>query len=309
MTVPAFLRFLPSPIVKAISSCILAVNTAICGTVLLLLAVVKLVIPVNAVRRRIDPLLNGIAEQWIANNDLWIEGAQRVKWDIRGAEQLRRDGWYLVESNHQTWVDIFVLQKALSRRIPLMKFFVKQQLIFVPLIGLAWWALDYPFMRRYPAKYLEEHPEKRGEDLARIRKSCEKFSLVPTSVGSFLEGTRFTPEKHAAEQSPYRHLLRPRSGGIALALEAMGERFQALLDVTLFYPGGIPTFGDILGGKLREVVVVIRELPIPRALIGGDYTSDPEFRARVQAWVHQLWSEKDRLLDELAAGFAQTASS
>jgi 1-acyl-sn-glycerol-3-phosphate acyltransferase len=301
------LAFLPWPAVWAVSFVLLAINTAICAAVLLLLAVVKLILPVNAVRRWIDPLLNAIAELWIANNGIWIGLAQRVDLRIRGSEGLRCDGWYLVEANHQSWVDIFVLQKVLSHRIPMLKFFLKQELIWVPLIGLAWWALDFPFMRRYSNEYLEAHPEKRGTDVARIRKSCEKFSLIPTSVMNFLEGTRFTNAKHAAEQSPFRHLLRPRAGGIALALNAMGERFQSLLDVTLFYPGSAPSFADLLGGRLREVVVVIRELPLPGNLLGGDYASDPEYRSRVQAWVHELWSEKDRLLDQLALEFAQPA--
>lgn len=303
----AALAFLPAPVLRAVSFLLLALNTAICATVLLSLAVIKLVVPVNAVRRRIDPLLHTVAEQWIANNGIWIGLAQQVDWRVRGAEGLCCDEWYLVESNHQSWVDIFVLQKVLSRRIPMLKFFLKQQLIWVPLIGLAWWALDFPFMRRHSREYLAAHPEKRGADLARIRKSCEKFSLIPTSVMNFLEGKRFTRARHAEEQSPFRHLLRPKAGGIALALNAMGERFHSLLDVTLFYPGGAPSFGELLGGKLREVVVVIRELPIPGNLLGGDYASDPEFRSRVQSWVQELWSEKDRLLDQLASELAPPA--
>ncbi len=301
------LAFLPSPLLLAVSFSLLALNTILCGTVLLAFAVLKVVLPLNAVRRRIDPVLNGLTELWITNNSVWINLAQNVEWHVSGTDGLHRDGWYLVEANHQSWVDIFVLQRVLSRRIRLLKFFLKRELIWVPLVGLVWWALDFPFMRRYSSEYLEAHPEKRGEDLARIRKSCQKFSLVPTSVMNFLEGTRLTAAKHAAEKSPYRHLLRPRAGGIALALNAMGERFQALVDVTLFYPGGAPTFADLLGGKLHEVVVVIRELAIPPNLLGGDYASDPEYRSRVQAWVHDLWTEKDRLLEQLACEFAQPA--
>ncbi len=295
------LALLPVPVRQAISLLALALNTAACGTVLLLFAVVKLVVPVNAVRRRIDPLLNGLARWWIANNGTWIALVQDVDWRVTGADGLRRDDWYLVESNHQSWVDIFVLQKVLSPRIPMLKFFLKHQLIWVPFAGLAWWALDFPFMRRYSREYLAAHPEKRRADLERIRKSCRKFSLVPTAVMNFLEGTRFTVPKHAGEPSPFRHLLPPKAGGIALALDAMGERFHSLLDVTLFYPGRVPSFADLLGGRVQQVVVVIRERPIPADLLGCDYASDPEFRLRVQSWVQELWSEKDRLLEELAS--------
>ncbi len=295
------LAFLPAPLRWTVSFFSLAVNTGICAAALLSLAVIKLVIPVDAVRRRVDPWLHRIAELWISNNNVWIDLVQQIDFTVRGDDGLRPDGWYLVEANHQSWTDVFMLQRVLSRRIPMLKFFLKQQLIWVPLIGLAWWALDFPFMRRHSSAYLAAHPEKRGKDLERIRKSCEKFSLVPTSVMNFLEGTRFTAAKHEADGAQFRHLLRPKTAGIALALNAMGERFQSLLDVTLFYPGGAPSFGDLLAGRVRKVVMVIRELPIPPALLGGDYASDPEYRARAQGWVNGLWTEKDRLLDQLAA--------
>lgn len=295
------LHFLPAFIRGSIASILLMVNTGICGSVLLLFAVVKLLIPIDAVRKRIDPVLNWIAEQWMENNHLWEALTQRIRWKITGAADLRRRGWYLVEANHQSWADIFVLQRVLTRRIPMLKFFLKRQLIWVPVIGVAWWALDFPFMRRYSEEYLQKHPEKRGKDLETIRASCERFSLVPTSVMNFLEGTRFTAEKHAAQQSPYRRLLRPKAGGIALALSAMGEAFHSLLDVTIYYPGGIPTFWDYLCGRLSDVVVHVRELPIPRDLFNGDYTNDPVFRRRVQEWVGELWSEKEGLLDAMAA--------
>lgn len=294
------LHFLPAFLRGSIASLLLVINTGVCGSVLLVFALVKLLVPIDAVRKRVDPILNWIAQQWIANNHVWEALTQRVSWKISGVQDLRRRGWYLIEANHQSWADIFVLQRALNRRVPLLKFFLKRELIYVPIIGVAWWALDFPFMRRYSEEYLEKHPEKRGKDLETIRASCAKFTLIPTSVMNFLEGTRFTPEKHAAQQSPYRHLLRPKAGGIALALNAMGEAFHSLLDVTIYYPGGIPTFWDYLCGRLGEVVVNVRELPIPRDLFHGDYTNDPTFRRRVQEWVTALWEEKDRMIDAMS---------
>lgn len=224
---------------------------------------------------------------------------RNVKWRIEGVEQLRIDGWYLVVANHQSWADVFVLQKALSGRIPPLKFPLKRQLIWVPFAGFVWWALDFPFMSRHSEEFLLEHPERRGEDLDAIRKACEKFRLIPTSLANFLEGTRFTPEKHDQQGSEYRHLLRPRAGGVALALDSMGEQFEALLDVTIFYPGGAPTFFEFLSGRTEQVIVLVKERPIPREVIGCDYTSDSDYRERIHDWVNGLWSEKDQTLEEL----------
>ncbi len=276
----------------------LALNTIFGVGVLLPLALVKFIIPADAVRKRIDPLLNAVAERWIANNAVLLRGAQ---WDVQGLDDLTRDRWYLVVANHQSWADIFVLQHLLTGRIPLLKFFLKQVLFWVPLIGLAWWALDFPFMKRHSQKFLRAHPERRDEDLAAIRRACAKFSLIPTTVMTFVEGTRFTEEKRTAQESPFRHLLVPKAGGLALALDAMGERFHSLLDVTIFYPDGAPSFFDLLAGRMKRVVVRVRERPIPANLLGRDYANDPEYRARVRAWVDQIWREKDATLDALGS--------
>ncbi len=213
----------------------------------------------------------------------------------QGLEGLRRKGWYLVSSNHQSWVDILVLQKVFHRRVPFLKFFLKRQLLYVPVMGLAWWALDFPFMRRRSGS--------RTRDLATARQACEKFRQIPTSVMNFLEGTRFSAAKRDAQGSPYRHLLKPKVGGLATALSAMGERFDALLDVTIVYPHGVPTFWDLLSGKLWAVVVRVRERAIPVELLAGDYEGDPVFRARMQAYVHDLWTEKDRHIEALLGDF------
>jgi 1-acyl-sn-glycerol-3-phosphate acyltransferase len=224
---------------------------------------------------------------------------QRTHWDVQGIEGLDPHGWYLVNSNHQCAADIFVLQHLLNRRIPLLKFFIKQQLIWMPVMGLAWWALDFPFMRRHSPTYLKKHPEMRERDQEATRRACAKFALIPTSVTNFMEGTRLTPAKHARQQSPYRHLLKPKAGGVALALNAMGDKFQALLDVTIVYPDGIPGFWSFLCGRMRRVIVRVRSVPIPNELLHGDYGQDPEFREAFSAWVQQLWRDKDAQMDAL----------
>lgn len=168
-------------------------------------------------------------------------------------------------------------------------------------MGLAWWALDFPFMRRHSEDYLRKHPQMRGKDQETTRKACAKFSLIPTSVMSFLEGTRFTPAKHAAQKSPYTHLLKPKVGGMALALNAMGDKFQAILDVTIVYPDGVPSFGQFLGGSMHRVTVRVRSLPIPEHLLQGDYAQDAAFREAFTAWVQQLWRDKDAQISELLA--------
>jgi 1-acyl-sn-glycerol-3-phosphate acyltransferase len=292
--------FVPRVARGVVAAALLGMNTLFWCALLFVFALVKLVIPARAVRAAIDRVLNAIATRWIAGNSAWMRLTQRTQWDVAGLDGLAYRGWYMVNCNHQSWVDILVLQHVLNRRIPMLKFFLKQQLIYVPIIGLAWWALDFPFMRRHSDAYLKRHPEKRFDDIEATRRACEKFALVPTSVMNFAEGTRFTPVKHRSQRSPYRHLLKPKAGALALALGVLGEKFDSLLDVTIVYPEGVPTFWQFLCGDVRRVVVRAQSISIPLELRNGDYARDPKYRKTFQRWLQALWHEKDSQIAALA---------
>ncbi len=271
---------------------LLALNIVLHVVPLLVLAVVKVIMPLSVVRRSLSRILVLIAESWIGVNNLLFELFTRIRWQIEGLAGLRRDGNYLVLCNHQSWVDIAVLQKVFNRRIPFLRFFLKQQLIWVPLLGPAWWALDFPFMKRYSPRTLLRHPELQGKDREATRRACEKFRQMPMSVMNFAEGTRFTPAKHAAQSSPFRYLLRPKAGGVAFVLDAMGSALHAVVDVTIVYPAGVCTMMDLIAGRVHDIRVHVRERPIDAGLIGS-YDENPAFRGRVKAWMNDLWREKD----------------
>ena len=287
------LNFLPRVLVGVIAVTLLALNVIFWVIILFAFSVLKFIIPIPSLRRQCDKVLLWIAENWISCNSAWMKLTQKTKWDVQGDEGFNYKGWYLIVSNHQSWADIFVLQKLLNRRIPLMKFFLKRELIWVPLIGLAWWALDFPFLRRHSKEYLKKHPGQQGKDLETTRKACEKFAYIPTSVMNFLEGTRFTVAKHLHQKSIYQHLLKPKAGGIALALSVLGEKFHSLLNVTIVYPDGIPSFWGFLCGRVKRVTVRISSLEIPSDFLNRDYERDKEFQTIFQQWVQKLWQEKD----------------
>jgi 1-acyl-sn-glycerol-3-phosphate acyltransferase len=292
------LLFLPSFVRTPLAVLVFVLNTLVHCFVLFVFAAVKLVLPVPPVQRALARVLNLIGESWIGVNNFATRMFARITWDIQGTEGLRYEGNYLVVSNHQSWVDIPVMHRALNRKIPFLKFFLKQQLVWVPVLGLAWLAFDFPFMKRYSKEFLEQHPELRGKDLETTRRSCEKFRAAPVSIMNFVEGTRFTEQKHAEQGAPYKHLLRPKSGGVAFVVNAMGDIIHSLIDVTIVYPGGRPSLVDLLGGRIRNVSVLVRELPIPADLSGGDYQNDPAYRERFQRWISALWEEKDARIEQ-----------
>lgn len=295
------LAFLPKPLRAVISSSLFVLNSIWACLVIYPLAILRLLIPIEVVQVSLGRLMFFVAETWISINSLNMQWTQKIEWDIQIPKDLKKDKSYLVFSNHQSWMDIVILQKAFNRKIPFFRFFLKQELIYVPLLGLAWWALDFPFMKRYSKEYLEKYPEKRGKDMETTRRACTKFKGRPVSIINFLEGTRFTEAKKLYQKSPYNYLLRPKAGGVAFVLSAMGEQFDSILDVTIDYPKGVKSLGQTFAGQLDKVQVRAQLRPIDKELLGGDYMEDPRFREKMQSWVSQVWEEKDQALVDLKA--------
>ena len=269
-------------------------------------AIIKFAVPIPAIRKLMTRGMMAVGENWISSNRVLFAVANGTRYEVVGTEGLSRDRWYLVLSNHQTWVDVIALQTALNRRIPFLKFFVKQQLIWFPVLGITFWAMDMPFMKRYSKAYLQKHPEQKGKDLEATRRSCEKFHDTPTSVINFLEGTRFSEEKRKRRDSPYRHLLPPRAGGVAVALSSMGKMFDAILDVTILYPDGVPTFWDVMCGRFESARIEVRQRTVEPWLADGDYVNDRDYRRDFHRWLAEIWAEKDARLAELhGAGGAE----
>jgi 1-acyl-sn-glycerol-3-phosphate acyltransferase len=292
------LRYLPGPVRGSLSFLLYVINTIFWTTPLFITAFLKLIIPLKRWRKFCNIVLNGIANNWIAVNNFNQWFTNKIEWDVTGLEDLKRNEWYMVLSNHQSWVDILVLQKIFYRKIPFLKFFIKKELIWVPILGLAWWALDFPFMKRYSSAFLKKNPHLKGKDLETTQKACEKFKTIPMSVMNFVEGTRFTPAKHRKQGSPHMNLLKPRAGGTAFVFQAMGEQIHRIIDVTIAYPGGAKGFWQFLCGKVHEIKVRVTSYPVSNELL-GDYFNDDDFRERFQEWLNTLWEEKDRQIEDL----------
>ena len=190
------LNLLTSSLIGGLSLLLFSLNTILWCSILFLFVFIKLIIPHTGIRHQISRLLILIAILWIEGNSFIFRITHKVKWDVKGIEHLTSKRSYLVVSNHRSWVDIFVLQHIFKHRIPFLKFFLKKELIWVPLLGMAWWALDFPFLKRYSRQFLEKHPELQGKDMEATRKYCEKFKSFPISVMNFIEGTRFDFQKH-----------------------------------------------------------------------------------------------------------------
>jgi 1-acyl-sn-glycerol-3-phosphate acyltransferase len=279
------IAFLPGPVRAVISLLFYIVNTFFWCSLLFLVAFLKFILPIGGWRKFCEKVLNNLAGNWIFCNNLNLKITNNIDWDVKGLDGLKRDSWYLVLANHQSWVDM-------------LKFFLKKELIWVPVLGLAWWALDFPFMKRYSRARIKKEPELKGKDIEITRQACQKFKTVPVSIMNFVEGTRFTKEKHRKQASPYNHLLKPKAGGVAFVLAAMGEHLHHVLDITIVYPVGPNNFWALLCGKINRIKVTVELLPLTEDIL-GDYFENREFRDRYHHWLNTLWHEKDNRIEAM----------
>jgi 1-acyl-sn-glycerol-3-phosphate acyltransferase len=293
------LTFFPHWLRGSLIMLFMVCSTLVLVPLLLCVAMLKLLIPLASTRRWFTIVCIEIANLWVGFNNLLLQVVNNISWDIKGDEGLNPNDWYFVTCNHQSWADILVAQKVLFRKIPMLKFFLKQQLIWVPVIGLAWWALDFPFMKRYSAAEIAKNPALKGKDLETTQKACEKFKYTPVTVFNFMEGTRLTSDKHAKQGSPYPYLLKPKAGGAAFVLGAMGEQLHTMLNITIHYPSDDRNFWHFLSGRINKVVVRIERQTIPPQFLSRDYLNDQQFRTEFQQWVSELWAHKNQLLEEL----------
>lgn len=213
-----------------------------------------------------------------------------------GQPEFMLDKYYLVTANHSCWADILVMFNVFNRQIPMLKFFAKRQLIWLPLVGQTAWLYGYPFLHRHSAAELKKHPEWRKKDIESTLKACERFKENPGSLVIYAEGTRFTQAKRKKLESPYQYLLKPKVGGLSMALFAMEERIDTLIDVTIIYPNhSRHNFWDYCCGNLSAITVYVKPVKIPVDLKSSTQT-DPEYRQRFQKFIYQLWQEKDELI-------------
>ena len=272
-------------------------NTLFWFVPIFIFGLIKL-IPFKPLQTLFGVLAKSCASNWVATNSLIQNIFSPYKIELTGLDALQRKDWYLVIANHQSWVDILVLQRVLHNRIPFLNFFLKKELLYVPFLGLAWWALDFPFMKRSSKSQLKKNPKLKGKDIETTRKACEKFKTMPVSIVNFVEGTRFTSDKHTLQKSPFKNLLKPKAGGIAFVMQAMGEQINQIVNVTIHYPDGIPTFMDFASGKMKRVQVHVETQSVDDKLI-GDYSGDNQFRVQFQAKLNMLWEQKDAQLEKL----------
>ena len=256
-----------------------------------------------------DDTVIKVTNLWINSNNALIDNIlPRKDWRISLPDDVHPDGKYLLISNHQSWVDTSIVQYISENRLPLTRFFTKFELIYIPVIGQAFYFLDFPMMRRHSKEAVAKNPALKGKDIEEAKRACSLLKSKPFVLLNYLEGTRFTQTKHDKQKSLYQHLLKPRAGGLSLAINALGEDIDGILDMTIVYPDGVPTYGDLWKGNIKRLGVDVRYIEMPEALFegirnGGYEEEDNTIKTQIFDWIDHAWQQKDKLIDEMLADF------
>ena len=257
-----------------------------------------------------DKAVIKIATYWISSNSALIDDMlPRKDWRITLPDDVHINGKYLLVSNHQSWVDTSIVQYIGEKRLPLTRFFTKFELIYIPIVGQAFYFLDFPMMRRHSKEAIAKNPALKGKDIEEAKRACALLKDKPFTLLNYLEGTRFTTGKHALQQSPYTHLLKPRAGGLSLAISALGDDIDGILDMTIVYPDGVPSYGDLWKGNIKRLGVDLRYIDMPETLFAGikqgGYEEDEDIKTQMFDWVEQVWHQKDQRITAMLADFAE----
>ena len=213
-------------------------------------------------------------------------------------QEFDKNEWYMAMSNHQSWADIFILLVAANYKLPLLKFFMKRELWWIPFVFLANKTLNMPFVNRHSKKEIEQNPSLRNQDYKNTLKSCKRFLRTPSTIFSYAEGTRFTDEKHDQQESPYNNLLSPKIGGMATALSAM-PNINTLVDYTVVYKSKKRDAWSFAKGDMKHVKVLVTKYKIPDNLKNRNYANDKDYRDEFKNWIETIWAEKDKKVEEL----------
>ena len=292
------MKVIKSNLVGLITFFLILVELIIGFGTLAIINIPRAVIPLKSFKLFLAKISNKIGDLTVYGLKLIMLLMHGNNIQVINNEKYDMNKWYMAMSNHQSWADIFVLLTVANKKIPLLKFFMKKELWWIPFVFLANKTLNMPFVNRHSKKAIEKNPSLRTKDYENTLKSCKRFLRAPSTIFSYAEGTRFTSEKHKAQNSKYKNLLQPKIGGMATALSAMPE-IDTLINFSVVYKSKKRSAWSFLNGEMKDVKVFIKSYKIPENLKNRNYGSDHLYREEFKEWIEEIWDEKDRKIDEL----------
>ncbi|WP_299980408.1 1-acyl-sn-glycerol-3-phosphate acyltransferase [uncultured Pseudoteredinibacter sp.] len=253
-------------------------NLIIALSLLLAIAIVKMLLPIKAIQKNCDYLIEALYQLAVRVDSFWIDNILGIKFEIKGTPSEHPAP--VVISNHHCGFDVAILQDVISGRGPLLKFLIKKEIIWLPIFGWVCFLLDFPRLNR------NKKSHDREKDYATVKAATQQHGIERNSHSGalliFPEGTRFTEAKREDQQSPYQQLLKPRSGGLKV-IQEHAEPGTPLIDITIDYRSKNASLWSCLYGVPNNIIIHIHHFDLDEI-------------DNMQNWLNQRWYEKDKLL-------------
>ena len=267
------------------------------GVLILVLISIPRMLPVNAVKKYITAISNEIGNAIVWFLKITLGFIHRPKWQIDYPANISTKSWYIGMSNHMSWADIFVLLFIGNYKLPLLKFFMKKELKWIPIIYLVHKTIDMPFLNRHKPGEAQNDPDLKARNFENARDAAKKFTRYPTTAFSFVEGTRYTETKNNIQLSPYDDLLKPKIGALVTAFSGM-PMVEELIDFTIIYKTPKRSAWDFACGEMREAKIIIRSYKIPKFIKESDDMDSVKYKNQFRLFINDIWLEKQKLIKE-----------
>ena len=259
----------------SLTSTLWVILNLLCGVAILIpVSILNWLIPLPLVSRGCFFLVDAIYRTAVKVDSFWMLKVIGIELSIKG--ELNTDATPVVICNHQSWFDIPLVQEIITGSGPIIKFLVKRELVWVPIIGWICLALNFPRLRR------KKNNDSSLNDFSIIEKATKNHGIASGALLVFPEGTRFTELKKARQQAPYQRLLKPKAGGLKMIKQHV-EGNTKLIDITIDYHKKDVRIWDCLRGDPKKITITIEHYNLAEI-------------DNIETWLNKRWLEKDHIL-------------
>ena len=261
-------------IISLTSALWVVINLLVGFIMLLPISIVSWLIPLPAVSRWCTFAVDHVYRFAVRVDSFWMLRVVGIELEIKG--EINTDQAPVVICNHQSWFDIPLVQEVITGNGPIIKFLVKREITWVPIIGWICLALNFPRLRRGDNKVTGE------SDFSIIEKASKKHGDVSGALLIFPEGTRYSALKRERQKAGYKHLLKPKTGGLRTIKEYAGPD-TSLVDITIDYHQKGVNIWNCLHGNPRKITLLLEHYKLSEI-------------DDIEAWLADRWAAKDRVL-------------
>lgn len=248
------------------------------GVVLLIpVSIVSWLIPNQAVSRACFFVVEHLYRTAVKVDSFWMQRVMGIKLVINGNANNHKSP--VVICNHQSWFDIPLVQEVITGNGPIIKFLIKRELVWVPIIGWICLALNFPRLQR------GKNTNTGRSDFSLIQKASKNHGSESGALLIFPEGTRFTEQKKITQNAPYQHLLKPKSGGLKM-IQKHAAPDTPLIDITIDYHQENVSIWNCLHGDPKRITITLDHYRL----------NDIE---DIGEWLNERWRKKDELFSKL----------